>query len=80
MRVGLLQGPLKDGGKSVLPLSWLRLHGGELPGARSKQKLLECGEQEHAARSCTRKPQCYICAARVDKPRDDHMKLSRGPA
>ena len=39
-RVGLLQGPPKDKGKSVLPLSWLWPHGCELPEARPKQKSL----------------------------------------
>ena len=38
---GLLQGPAKDGGESVLPLSWLWPHGDKLPGARPEQKLLE---------------------------------------
>ena len=40
-RVGLLQTPPIAGGKSVLSLSWLWLHGGELLGAQPKQKLLE---------------------------------------
>ena len=31
--VDCLQGPPKDGGKSMLPLSWLQPHRGELPGA-----------------------------------------------
>ena len=32
-----------------------------------------CGKEEHTARTCSRKPQCYFCPAREDKPRDDHI-------
>ena len=40
-RVGLLQGLPKDESKSVLPLFSFWPHGGELPGAQPKLKLLK---------------------------------------
>ena len=41
-RVGLLQGPPKNEGKSMLPLSWLWSHGGEL--LVEKQRSFEFSE------------------------------------
>ena len=32
-----------------------------------------CGEEGHAAGSCTTKPWCHLCSAKEDKPRDDHI-------
>ena len=32
-----------------------------------------CGEEGHAAASCSRKPRCYLCTAREEKPRNDHI-------
>ena len=32
-----------------------------------------CGEEGHAAGSCSRKPRCYLCSTREKKPRDDHI-------
>ena len=32
-----------------------------------------CGEEKHAEGYHIGKPQCYLCSAREDKPRDDHI-------
>ena len=42
---------------------------------RSKDVLVElrCGKEGHLASSCTRKPRCFLCAAKEEKPRDDHI-------
>ena len=31
------------------------------------------GEEGHTAGSCTRQSQCYLCYAKEDEPRDDHI-------
>ena len=41
-------------------------------GPDRSRSCWRCGEEGHAAGSCTRKPQCYLCSAK-DKPRDDHI-------
>ena len=32
-----------------------------------------CGKEGNTAGCCPRQPQCYLCTAREDKPRDDHI-------
>ena len=32
-----------------------------------------CGEEGHVVDSCTEKPRCYLCAAREEKPQNDHI-------
>ena len=32
-----------------------------------------CGEERHHAVSCAGKPRCFLCAAREEKPRHDHI-------
>ena len=32
-----------------------------------------CGEEGNSAASCSRKPRCYLCTAREEKPRNDHI-------
>ena len=32
-----------------------------------------CGDERHLAGSCTGKPRCFLCAAREEKPRNDHI-------
>ena len=42
-------------------------------GLDRSRSCWRCGEEGHVAGSCTGKPRCYLCAARMDKPRDDHI-------
>ena len=42
-------------------------------GTDRSRSFWRCSEEGHAAGSYTRKPQCYLCSAREDKPWDDHI-------
>ena len=42
-------------------------------GPDRSTSCLSCGEEEHIAGSCLRKPRCYLCTAREVKPWDDHI-------
>ena len=72
-RVGLLQGPPKDRGKSVIPLLGFGHMAANCQGPDRSMSYWSCGKEGHAAGFYIRKPQCYLCSAKEDKPRDDHI-------
>ena len=42
-------------------------------GPDQSRSCRSCGEEGHAAGSCTKKLQYYLCSTREDKPRDEHI-------
>ena len=42
-------------------------------GVDQRRRCWRCSEEGHVASFCTGKLRCYLYAARMDKPRDDHI-------
>ena len=42
-------------------------------GPERSKSCWRCGEEGHLAGSCNGKPRCFLCAAKEEKPRNDHI-------